>query len=45
MLVEMLTDPITTDMPKPDILDYQLPILGAEAAAVTAAAAPSTKSC
>ena len=42
MLVEMLTDPITTDMPKPDILDYQLPILGAEAAAVTAAATPKT---
>ena len=42
MLVDMFTDPITTEMPRPDILDYQLPILGAETAAVTAAATPKT---
>jgi DNA-binding transcriptional MerR regulator len=42
MLVDMFTDPITTEMAKPAILDYQLPILGAEAAAVTAAATPKT---
>ena len=42
MLVDMFTDPITTEMPKPSILDYQLPILGAETAAVTAAATPKT---
>jgi len=42
MLVDMFTEPVTTDMARPDILDYQLPILGAEAAAVTAAAAPKT---
>jgi len=42
MLVDMFTEPVTTDMARPDILDYQLPVLGAEAAAVTAAAAPKT---
>ena len=42
MLVDMFTDPITTDMARPDILDYQLPVLGAEAAAVTTAVAPKT---
>ena len=42
MLVAMATDPITTELPKPDILDYQLPILGAEAVAGTAAVAPKT---
>ena len=42
MLVDMFTDPITTEMSRPSILDYQLPILGAETAAVTAAAAPKT---
>ena len=42
MLVDMFTDPITTEMSRPSILDYQLPILGAEAAAVTAAATPKT---
>jgi hypothetical protein len=42
MLVDMFTDPITTEMATPAILDYQLPILGAEAAAVTAAATPKT---
>ena len=42
MLVDMFTDPITTEMPRPSILDYQLPILGAETAAVTAAATPKT---
>ena len=46
MLVDMFTDPITTEMAEPAILDYQLPILGAEAAAVTAAATPKNiKSC
>jgi hypothetical protein len=42
MLVDMFTDPITTEMSRPAILDYQLPVLGAEAAAVTAAATPKT---
>jgi len=42
MLVAMATDPITTELPRPDILDYQLPILGAEAVAGTAAVAPKT---
>ena len=42
MLVDMFTDPITTEMAAPSILDYQLPILGAETAAVTAAATPKT---
>ena len=42
MLVDMFTEPVTTDMARPDILDYQLPLLGAETAAVTAAAAPKT---
>ena len=42
LLVDMATQPITTDMARPDILDYQLPVLGAETAAVTAAATPKT---
>ena len=42
MLVDMFTEPVTTDMARPDILDYQLPVLGAEAAAVTTAVAPKT---
>ena len=42
MLVDMFTDPITTEMSRPAILDYQLPVLGAETAAVTAAATPKT---
>ena len=29
MLVDMATDPIAPDFERPDILDYQLPALGA----------------
>ena len=42
MLVAMATDPITTDFDRPDILDYQLPALGATLAGTTAYSAPST---
>ena len=42
MLVAMATDPITTDLPKPDILDFQLPLAGALVAGSTAAVAPKT---
>tara|TARA_R100000654_G_scaffold20025_1_gene40554 strand:- start:39 stop:2165 length:2127 start_codon:yes stop_codon:yes gene_type:complete len=42
MLVDMVTQPISTDMEKPDILDYQLPAVGASLAASTALGAPST---
>lgn len=42
MLVEMATDPISIDIEKPAILDYQLPALGATLAGSTALAAPST---
>ena len=42
MLVDMFTDPIAPGFSRPDILDYQLPVLGAETAAVTAAATPKT---
>jgi len=42
MLVAMATDPITTELPKPDILDYQLPLAGALVAGSTAAVAPKT---
>ena len=42
MLVAMATDPITTELPRPDILDYQLPTAGALVAASTAAVAPKT---
>ena len=42
MLVEMATDPISIDIEKPAILDYQLPALGATLAGTTALAAPST---
>ena len=42
MLVEMLTDPITTEFNRPSILDYQLPTLGVAAAATTAATTPKT---
>jgi len=38
----MITQPITTDFDRPDILDYQLPAAGALFAGSTAAAAPST---
>ena len=46
MLVAMATDPImdplANQFDRPDILDYQLPALGATAAASTALGAPST---
>tara|TARA_R110002012_G_scaffold93184_1_gene226059 strand:+ start:78 stop:2567 length:2490 start_codon:yes stop_codon:yes gene_type:complete len=42
MLVDMATDPISIDIERPAILDYQLPALGATLAGSTALAAPST---
>ena len=42
MLVAMATDPITTELPRPDILDFQLPLAGALAAGSIAATAPKT---
>ena len=42
MLVAMATDPVTTELPRPDILDYQLPLAGALAAGSIAATAPKT---
>jgi hypothetical protein len=43
MLIEMVTGPMVDKPdPTPEILDYQLPVLGATAAAGTAAVAPST---
>ena len=42
MLVDMATQPISLDIERPAILDYQLPALGASLAASTALAAPST---
>ena len=42
MLVDMATDSVTPDLDRPAILDYQLPVLGAEAAAGLAVTAPST---
>jgi hypothetical protein len=42
MLVDMATQPIAPDFQRPDILDYQLPAVGASLAASTALAAPST---
>jgi len=42
MLVDMATDPISIDIERPAILDYQLPALGATLAGTTALAAPST---
>ena len=42
MLVDMATQPITTDFERPAILDYQLPALGATLAGTTALSAPST---
>ena len=41
MLVDM-AQPITIDIERPSILDYQLPAMGATLAASTALAAPST---
>ena len=37
MLVDMVTQPISPDIERPDILDYQLPAVGASLAASTAA--------
>ena len=42
MLVDMATQPISTDIERPAILDYQLPALGATIAGSTIATAPST---
>ena len=42
MLVSMATDPIAPDFERPDILDYQLPAIGATALGATAISAPST---
>jgi hypothetical protein len=42
MLVAMATDPIAPDFERPDILDFQLPALGASVAGATAISAPST---
>lgn len=42
MLVDMAMQPVSIDMDRPAILDYQLPALGAEAAAGLAVTAPST---
>ena len=42
MLVDMATQPISIDVERPAILDYQLPALGATLTASTIAAAPST---
>ena len=42
MLVAMATDPVTTELPRPDILDFQLPLAGALAAGSIAATAPKT---
>ena len=42
MLVDMATDSVAPDLDRPAILDYQLPVLGAEAAAGLAVTAPST---
>ena len=42
MLVDMVTQPISEDMTRPDILDFQLPAVGASLAATTALGAPST---
>ena len=42
MLVDMATQPVSLDIERPAILDYQLPALGGALAAGTALAAPST---
>ena len=42
MLVDMATQPISIDIERPAILDYQLPALGASIAASTLVSAPST---
>ena len=42
MLVDMAIQPVSLEMDRPAILDYQLPALGAAVAGSTALAAPST---
>ena len=42
MLVDLVTQPIAPDFERPDILDYQLPAVGASIAGATAISAPST---
>ena len=42
MLVDMATQPVSIDIERPAILDYQLPALGVTLATSTALAAPST---
>jgi len=42
MLVDMVTQPVSEDFQRPDILDFQLPAVGASLAASTALGAPST---
>ena len=42
MLVDMATQPVSIDVERPAILDYQLPALGASLVGSTALAAPST---
>ena len=42
MLVDMATQPVSIDIDRPAILDYQLPALGVGIAGSTALAAPST---
>ena len=42
MLVAMATDPIAPGFERPDILDFQLPAVGASIAGATAISAPST---
>ncbi len=42
LLVSMALDPIAPDFERPDILDYQLPAVGATVAGATAVSAPTT---
>ena len=42
MLVDMATQPVSIDIERPAILDYQLPALGASVVGSTALVAPST---
>ena len=42
MLVSMAIDPIAPDFERPDILDFQLPAVGATIAGATAISAPTT---
>jgi hypothetical protein len=42
LLVSMALDPVAPDFERPDILDYQLPAVGATVAGATAVSAPTT---